>query len=962
MRIYWSNLQKGNRKNMQHFRSINKHRRFLVLVMILSGLMLVGLSLSSNHSVAAQSGSPLHPSFVLLDEDGENVLDSGKPISTMQTCGTCHDTDFITEHSFHADVGLDSIINATDTSLIHDWDTSAGYFGRWDPITYRYLSPTGDERIDLTTADWIATYGARHVGGGPAVYGRDGTRLDELTVVEGDPETHYVDPQTGEFAVWDWQKSGVVEMNCFLCHTASPNNDARVAMLQAGDFQWANTATLIGTGVVEQNDNGWVWNLDAFTEDGQISPDSIGIQDPSSENCGQCHGTVHTDAQVPLTLDMCTTNEWTTATTGQVFSPQRLSNTGLNLSDKEELTRTWDVHNERVVDCTDCHYSLNNPIYYQESADSQPDHLLFDPRRLDFGDYLYRPLHQFATGQNAQSNLAPEFDNSLRRCESCHSIEATHDWLPYKDRHTSALSCETCHIPELYAPAVASVDWTVLRTTQSPNAMCRGVTDSAQASVSFDDDDVTLCGDGGSLTDCPDPEVVPVSDQALISGFEPVLLPRQNQDGSVSLAPYNLVTSFYWIYGDPARPVPLRDLQSVWFLNGNYHPDIVAAFDQDGDGELIPTELVIDSEAKENLIASRLEAIGIENPRIVGDIQPYGISHNVTHGEWAIRDCDTCHTGDSRITQSVTLSSYTPNGVIPTFRSTSATSINGDLSISDNGKLIYEPKSNTEVTDLYILGHDNVRSIDLFGAFLFLGIMVGVSVHSGLRYIATRKRAPHAPALRREYMYSIYERQWHWLQTTVIMGLLFTGLIIHKPDLFGMFSFRYVVQIHNVFGLILIVNAALAAFYNLVSGEIQQYLPRPRGFFNQAFQQTLFYLRGIFRGDPHPFEKSAERKLNPLQQVTYLMILNVLLPLQTITGVLMWGAQKWTNVSDKIGGLVYIGPLHSLVAWLFASFIVLHVYLTTTGHTPTAGIRAMILGWDDLEVHESPSSEEETKS
>ena len=72
---------------------------------------------------------------------------------------------------------------------------------------------------------------------------------------------------------------------------------------------------------------------------------------------------------------------------------------------KEELGRSWDVHAERVIGCTDCHYSLNNPVYFQESDESQPDHLIFDPRRIDQGEYLYRPLHQFAKGQSAQGTV-----------------------------------------------------------------------------------------------------------------------------------------------------------------------------------------------------------------------------------------------------------------------------------------------------------------------------------------------------------------------------------------------------------------------------------------------------------------------------------------------------------------------------------------------------------------------------
>ena len=74
--------------------------------------------------------------------------------------------------------------------------------------------------------------------------------------------------------------------------------------------------------------------------------------------------------------------------------------------------------------------------------------------------------------------------------------------------------------------------------------------------------------------------------------------------------------------------------------------------------------------------------------------------------------------------------------------------------------------------------------------------MVG---HGGLRYLATtRMETPHEPELRSVYMYSMYERLWHWLQTVVILGLIFTGLVIHKPDMFGTFSFRGVVLVHNV--------------------------------------------------------------------------------------------------------------------------------------------------------------------
>lgn len=206
-------------------------------------------------------------------------------------------------------------------------------------------------------------------------------------------------------------------------------------------------------------------------------------------------------------------------------------------------------------------------------------------------------------------------------------------------------------------------------------------------------------------------------------------------------------------------------------------------------------------------------------------------------------------------------------------------------------------------------------------------------------------------------MYSVYERLWHWLQTAAIIILLFTGLIIHKPGVMALFPFDAVVIIHNVVAAILAINAALSFFYHLASGEIQQYIPRPRGFFDQTFEQAKFYLNGIFKGEEHPFEKTAKRKLNPLQQVTYFGILNVLLPLQGITGIAIWGAQRFPELAAKLGGLPFLAPFHTLVAWTFGSFIIMHVYLTTTGHTPMAGIKSMIVGWDEVEVHSHAQEE-----
>jgi thiosulfate reductase cytochrome b subunit len=582
------------------------------------------------------------------------------------------------------------------------------------------------------------------------------------------------------------------------------------------------------------------------------------------------------------------------------------------MAGKDDLSRTWDVHAERVVGCTDCHYSLNNPAYATEPGESRPDHLIFDPRRLEPGEYLTRPLHELA---RSDADVVTE-----GTCQSCHEVKSTHSWLPYTDRHMDEVACESCHVARLETPARQSVDWTVLTATGAPQVTCRGNEPDGSA------------------------------DQMIVVGYEPALLPRDEGDGTTSFAPYILITPWYWAYGADARPVSLADLQAAYFDGGAYHPDVLLAFDADGNSLLDDAELMIDTDPKEALIAGRLAALGLDNPRIVAQAEAYPINHSVTHGDYATRDCRICHGSDSRLAQPFELAGSAPGGVLPTFDG-SPVSQDGDIVVGDDGKLIFQPSMGTEGTSPYIFGYSRSKLVDWVGMLIFLSVMVGVTVHGGIRYVAAQRRVPHEPDLREVYMYSVYERLWHWLQTGAILLLAFTGLIIHKPDMFGMFSFRGVVQVHNILSAILIVNAVLAAFYHFASGEIKQYLPKPRGFFSQGIEQAMFYLNGIFKGEAHPIEKTPQRKLNPLQQVTYLGILNGLLPAQIITGALMWGVQRWPQLASSLGGLALLAPLHTLVAWLFVSFIVAHVYLTTTGPKPLASINGMIMGWDQVESH-----------
>src|SRR5574341_691611 len=465
------------------------------------------------------------------------------------------------------------------------------------------------------------------------------------------------------------------------------------------------------------------------------------------------------------------------------------------------------------------------------------------------------------------------------------------------------LACEACHVPQMPMPAAQATDWTVLDPSGGPALTCRGIEED---------------GDSGA---------------ALITGDLPALIPQVSADSSTQIAPANLVTTSYWVYGDPAQPVSLSDLQAAYFEDDTYAPEVLAAFDADGSGTLDETELVIDNDARLGVIAGRLAALGLDNPRIEAQVDAYPIHHGIVGAEWATRDCRACHGEESRLAAPVALAASTPGGATPTLAD-GPLADDGQIVSGPGGALFYQPATGSEGDGTYVFGYSNVAVVDWIGIGVFFGTMLAVFAHGGLRVLAARRGALHTHEARPAYMYGVYERLWHWLQTTAILLLIFTGLIIHKPDIFAVFSFPGVVVVHNILAVILIVNAALSAFYHLASGQIRQFLPRPYGFFDQAIVQAKFYLNGIFKGEKHPFAKTPDHKLNPLQQIVYLGLLNVLLPLQIISGALIWGVQRWPEIAARLGGLPLLAPAHTLIAWLLASFVLGHVYLTTTGPTP----------------------------
>lgn len=193
------------------------------------------------------------------------------------------------------------------------------------------------------------------------------------------------------------------------------------------------------------------------------------------------------------------------------------------------------------------------------------------------------------------------------------------------------------------------------------------------------------------------------------------------------------------------------------------------------------------------------------------------------------------------------------------------------------------------------------------------------------------------------YLYSRYERLWHWLQAIFIFVLLVTGFEIHGE--FSLLGFKDAVEIHNLVGLTWLIAFAFFVFWVHTTGEWKQYIPTTK----KMFEVMRFYAVGIFRGEPHPFPKRKEAKHNPLQRLTYLALAAALLPVQMLTGFLYWGYNSWHAWQLGWLSLDVLAFLHMAGAFAILSFLVVHLYMITTGHTVTAHTKAMITGWEDVE-------------
>lgn len=192
-------------------------------------------------------------------------------------------------------------------------------------------------------------------------------------------------------------------------------------------------------------------------------------------------------------------------------------------------------------------------------------------------------------------------------------------------------------------------------------------------------------------------------------------------------------------------------------------------------------------------------------------------------------------------------------------------------------------------------------------------------------------------------MFPRWLRAWHWMNALLFLSLVATGFALHYGEAGAGRFFRWAVIGHNVAGVACSLAYAFYVAAMVWTGHWRQYLPL-RPFIQRALRQVRYYLSDIFQGGHHPFPATLEHRFNPLQQLSYIGAVFLMFPLQISTGLLLLFPASVPEKLGELPGLLPVAIGHSVTAYVFTMFLIVHVYLAITVSEPHTGIRAMLRG------------------
>lgn len=326
---------------------------------------------------------------------------------------------------------------------------------------------------------------------------------------------------------------------------------------------------------------------------------------------------------------------------------------------------------------------------------------------------------------------------------------------------------------------------------------------------------------------------------------------------------------------------------------------------------------------------------------------PPDATHRILPTSEAVRECRGCHSRDPELLRA--LFDPRPRPPTPVGEAAGPTRLRATESV-------------------YVVGSSRSLGLDRASLLGVLAVLVVLALHAARR---VRLRPPLPRSLeeladlsgkQRAAMpgvgpYPAWIRVWHTIHGVVFLALLASGLALHYPvGTVASLPFDWAVRLHNVFGLCLVCLWGLFVALNATGRNGRHYRPR-RMLLAASWKQARYYAGGYLRGEPFPFRRGPWRKFNPLQQLSYLVVMYGVVPVSALSGTLLFFPELAPTQVAGSAGVWPMALVHLGAGWTLSLFLVLHAYMITTGPTLGFYLHELMAGVeDDDEEEDEPES------
>ncbi len=381
--------------------------------------------------------------------------------------------------------------------------------------------------------------------------------------------------------------------------------------------------------------------------------------------------------------------------------------------------------------------------------------------------------------------------------------------------------------------------------------------------------------------------------------------------------------AFYIVDTKGPKPDHMLDYARLSQFIGSGKQGLIETLDPDKNGIL--------SESEISSFITKLRKNGIPGADLEVRILVLKPAHNFAGGGEGIRDCSFCHSKNAKVYSKLFFQIPEKNGdlrTIPLERRLSA--VLGEGSFLKNFYLLGESRIRTDdlkdlLTQIRRIGF---KWLDIIGIFLLIIVVILIGLHAMLM-VFTRKMRTKLRFFEKAEPRPITIRVWHWVHGFFVIILILTGIQLRLPDALPIFAnFLNAVNLHNLSAAIVIIDYIFWLCYHLWKREFKsRLLILPRDLVENTAEILHYYGYLIFVGEGYPRDLLHGSEFNPLEKALYLTIMVFFLPIQILTGIMLYDLYAMMPVINFLGGVRVLDAAHLLTAYLLGACMIFHTYL-----------------------------------